>query len=120
MTGKEAEDRPERRRYPRFQGARLMANIGGRLVRVAGISAGGMTLEKGFSSAAGLMRFTLYPTTGNKVDINSGIGGTGEIVHEEGDLISLRFNPASYRLVKFVAECSGAGPDHDSYLSSTG
>ena len=93
-----------------------MANIGGKLVRVAEVSAGGMTVEKGFSIAVGGMRFTLYPIDGAKVDINRGIGGTARLVHEDEALVALRFDPPTYRLVKFVAECSPSGPERDSYL----
>ena len=62
----------ERRRYPRFQGFGLMANIGGKLVRVTGVSAGGMKLEKGFKLVPESMRFTLYPTEGTAVDVPLG------------------------------------------------
>jgi hypothetical protein len=106
----------ERRRYPRFRGLHLMANIGGKLVRVAQISAGGMMLEAGFSPGSGPMRFTLYPSENGKLDINHGIGGSGLVVRETERLIALRFDPATYRLVKFIAECSGAGPEKDSFL----
>lgn len=111
------QDGRERRRYPRFNGLGLMANIGGKLVRVAGISAGGMTLESGFTVAAGSMRFTLYPSDSGKVDINHGIGGACRLVRENERFIALRFDPATYRLVKFIAECSDAGPERDSFLS---
>lgn len=109
-------DGKERRRYPRFQGLGLMANIGGKLVRVTGVSAGGMNLEKGFKLTPDSMRFTLYPIDQGKVDINNGIGGTCRLVRETGDFIAMRFEPASYRLVKFVAECTNVGPERDSYL----
>ncbi|MBI3446115.1 MAG: PilZ domain-containing protein [Magnetospirillum sp.] len=117
LGGMPEQDGQERRRYPRFNGLGLMANIGGKLVRVAGISAGGMNLEAGFAVAAGSMRFTLYPTENGKVDINHGIGGACRLVREGERLVALRFDPATYRLVKFIAECSGAGPDRDSFLS---
>lgn len=94
-----------------------MANIGGKLVRVAQISAGGMMLEAGFALGPGPMRFTLYPSGGGRLDINHGIGGTGLVVREGERFVALRFEPATYRLVKFIAECSGAGPDKDSFLS---
>ena len=116
MPDKTAAGGHERRRYPRFQGFGLMANIGGKLVRVTGVSAGGMKLEKGFKLAADVMRFTLYPCDGGKVDINKGIGGTCRLVREEGEFIAMRFDPASYRLVKFVADCTNAGPERDSFL----
>ncbi len=106
----------ERRRYPRFHGLHLMVNIGGKLVRVAEISAGGMTLEAGFKVSASTMRFTLYPTENGKVDINHGIGAVGRVVREEPQWVSLRFEPATYSLVKFIAECSGVGPEKDSFL----
>ena len=107
---------PDRRRYPRFQGFGLMANIGGKLVRVTGVSAGGMKLEKGFNMAPDVMRFTLYPTDGGKVDINKGIGGTCCLVREDEVCVAMRFDPATYRLVKFVADCTNVGPERDSYL----
>ncbi|OAN43043.1 hypothetical protein A6A04_10135 [Paramagnetospirillum marisnigri] len=110
-------DGKDRRRYPRFQGAGLMVNIGGKLVKVAGISAGGMKLESGFALADGPMRFTLYPTKDGKMDINHGIGGMCRFVRYEGAFVALRFDPATYRLVKMVAECTGAGPEPDSFLS---
>jgi hypothetical protein len=106
-------DASERRRYPRFQGFNLMVNIGAKLVHVAGISATGMKLEKGFKLSSDLMRFTLYPCDRGKVDINHGIGGTCRLVREEDGFVALRFEPASYKLVKFVAECTGAAPDQD-------
>lgn len=106
----------ERRRYPRFQGFGLMANIGGKLVHVTGVSAGGMKLEKGFKLVPDSMRFTLYPCDGGKVDINKGVGGTCQLVREESDFIAMRFDPATYRLVKFVAECTNVGPERDSFL----
>ncbi len=106
----------DRRRYPRFQGFGLMANIGGKLVRVTGVSAGGMKLEKGFKLVPDVMRFTLYPIDGGKVDINNGIGGTCRLVREDGDCIAMRFEPATYRLVKFVADCTNVGPERDSFL----
>ena len=106
----------ERRRYPRFHGQGLMANIGGKLVQVAGISAGGMSLESGFAVSAGAMRFTLYPSDNGKVDINHGIGGVCRLVHEGERLVALRFEPATYRLVKFIADCSNSGPERDSFL----
>ena len=104
----------ERRRYPRFQGSNLMANIGGRLVHVAGISAVGMKLEKGFALSATPVRFTLYPCGDGKVDINRGIGGTCRLVREEDGFVAMRFEPASYRLVKFVAECTNVAEDVES------
>jgi hypothetical protein len=107
----------ERRRYPRFHGLHLMANIGGKLVRVAEISAGGMTLEAGFKVTSSTLRFTLYPIDGGKVDINHGIGGTCTVVREDENFISMRFDPATYRLVKFIAECSDVGPEKDSFLA---
>jgi hypothetical protein len=106
----------ERRQYPRFHGLHLMANIGGKLVRVAEISAGGMTLESGFTISASTMRFTLYPTESGKVDINHGVGGIARVVREDPQWVSLRFEPATYRLVKFIAECSDVGPEKDSFL----
>ncbi|ARJ68218.1 hypothetical protein WV31_17175 [Magnetospirillum sp. ME-1] len=108
----------ERRRYPRFHGLHLMANIGGKLVRVAEISAGGMTLEAGFKATASTLRFTLYPSDNGKLDINHGIGGTCRVVREDAQFVALRFDPATYRLVKFIAECSDAGPDKDSFLGA--
>ncbi|BAE50055.1 hypothetical protein amb1251 [Paramagnetospirillum magneticum AMB-1] len=106
----------ERRRYPRFHGLQLMANIGGKLVQVAEISAGGMTLEAGFKTTAGALRFTLYPSDNGKLDINHGIGGQCRVVREDATFVALRFDPATYRLVKFIAECSEVGPEKDSYL----
>lgn len=107
----------ERRRYPRFNGLRLMANIGGKLVKVAQISAGGMTLEAGFAVTDAPMRFTLYPSRENgKLDINNGIGGTCMAVRDGSGWVALRFDPATYQLVKFIAECSDVGPEKDSFL----
>lgn len=106
----------DRRRYPRFNGGGLMVNVGGKLVKVAGISAGGMMLEAGFALAEGPMRFTLYPSKDGKVDINHGIGGMCRLVRAEGDFVALRFDPATYRLVKLVADCTNAGPELDSFL----
>ncbi len=94
----------ERRRYPRFHGSGLIANIGGRLVRVVGISAGGMVLETGFAVVGGVMRFTLYPSDGAKVEINKGVGGTCRLVRHEKEAVVVCFEPANYRLVKLVAE----------------
>ncbi|WP_152426624.1 PilZ domain-containing protein [Paramagnetospirillum caucaseum] len=108
----------ERRRYPRFHGLHLMANIGGKLVRVAEISAGGMTLEAGFKVTASTLRFTLYPSDNGKLDINHGIGGACCLVREDERFVALRFEPATYRLVKFIAECSDTGPEKDSFLGS--
>lgn len=108
----------ERRRYPRFHGLHLMANIGGKLVRVAEISAGGMTLEGGFKVTASTLRFTLYPSDNGKLDINHGIGGICAVVREDKDFVALRFEPATYRLVKFIAECSDVGPEKESYLGA--
>lgn len=116
MPDETAASARERRRYPRFRGSGLMANIGGKLVHVAGVSAGGMKLEKGFKLVPDSMRFTLYPSEGGKVDINNGIGGTCRLVREEADFIAMRFDPATYRLVKFVADCTNAGPERDSFL----
>ncbi|CAA7616938.1 conserved hypothetical protein [Candidatus Terasakiella magnetica] len=96
----------ERRRYPRFQGFGLMAIIGGKLVRVADISATGMELEAGFTIKPEPMRFTLYPNDGGKLDINRGIGGICTLVRQDNRIVALKFTPATYRLVKFVAECS--------------
>jgi hypothetical protein len=109
----------ERRRYPRFHGLRLMANIGGKLLRVAEISAGGMTLEAGFKANGEALRFTLYPSDNGKLDINHGIGGSCSVVRQDSGYVALRFEPATYRLVKFVAECSNAGPGKDSFLGQT-
>ena len=94
-----------------------MANIGGKLVRVAGISAGGMSLEPGFAVSDGAMRFTLYPCDNGKVDINHGIGGACRLVREEGGFVALRFDPATYRLVKFIADCTDSWPERDSFMS---
>ena len=116
MPQETAAKERERRRYPRFQGHGLMANIGGKLVNVTGVSAGGMQLEKGFKLIPDSMRFTLYPTDGGKVDINNGIGGTCRLVREGDDFIAMRSDPATYRLVKFVADCTNAGPERDSFL----
>jgi hypothetical protein len=104
---------PERRRYPRFHGSGLMVNIGGKLVHVAAISATGMKLETGFKVGPDPTRFTLYPCKGGKVDINHGIGGTCRLVREDNGFVAMRFEPASYRLVKFVAECTNAALDQD-------
>ncbi|RAU20587.1 PilZ domain-containing protein [Paramagnetospirillum kuznetsovii] len=101
----------DRRRYPRFHGSGLMVNIGGKLVKVAGISAGGMKLESGFKVADGPMRFTLYPSKDGKVDINHGVGGLCVLVRYEGEFIAMRFDPATYPLIKFAAECTI--PDSD-------
>lgn len=106
----------ERRRYPRFHGLHLMANIGNKLVRVAEISAGGMTLEAGFKLSDDALRFTLYPSDNGKLDINHGIGGTCRVVRADESFVALRFDPATYRLVKFIAECSDTGPEQDSFL----
>lgn len=116
MPEQTALDGKERRRYPRFQGFGLMANIGGKLVRVTGVSAGGMKLEKGFKLGVEDMRFTLYPCDGGKVDINKGVGGICRLVREDSDFVAMRFDPATYRLVKFVAECTNVGPERDSFL----
>ena len=113
MPDETAASEQERRRYPRFQGFGLMANIGGKLVRVSGMSAGGMKLEKGFKLLPGPMRFTLYPSDGDKIDINNGIGGTCRLVREDDDVIAMRFDPATYRLVKFVADCTNGGTERD-------
>ena len=110
------DESAERRRYPRFGGFGLMANIGGKLVRITGISAGGMMLEKGFKLGDGNMRFTLYPCDGGRVDINRGIGGTCRLVREDENTIAMRFDPATYRLVKFIADCTNAGHERDSFL----
>jgi hypothetical protein len=107
----------ERRRYPRFNGLHLMANIGGKLVKVAQISAGGMTLEAGFTAATEPMRFILYPSDDGKLDINHGVGGICRMVREDQRTVALRFDPATYRLVKFIAACSDAGPEKDSFLT---
>ena len=107
----------DRRRYPRFNGLQLMANIGGKLVKVAQISAGGMTLEAGFKVTEAPMRFTLYPAGDDgKLDINNGIGGLCRLVREDSRTVALRFDPATYRLVKFIATCSEVGPEKDSFL----
>ncbi len=106
----------DRRRYPRFRGGGLMVNIGGKLVKVAGISAGGMKLESGFKVTDVSMRFTLYPSHNGKVDINHGIGGMCRLVREAGEFVAQRFDPATYHLVKLVADCTNVGPELDSYL----
>lgn len=96
----------ERRRWPRFDGLPLLANIGGRLVRVMEISAGGMALEPGFKLDEGAMRFTLYPVRGGRVDLNRGFGGTARVVRRGRESVGVRFESGGYRLVKFVAACS--------------
>jgi hypothetical protein len=106
-----AQSDKDRRRYPRFHGSTLLANIGGKLVKVTGVSAGGMELEKGFKLTDGPMRFTLYPTKGGRVDLNKGTGGSCVLVRETADYVAMRFEPASYPLLKFVAEWSGVIPD---------
>jgi hypothetical protein len=95
----------ERRHYPRLPEVPLMANIGGRLVRVLDISATGLTVEKLFPMAGdGPVPFTLYPCDGRRLDLNHGMPAAGAVVHDDGTQVGLRFEPASLRLVKFVAE----------------
>ena len=50
------------------------------------------------------------------MDINKGTGGTCRLVREDDNCVAMRFDPASYRLVKFVADCTNVGPERDSYL----
>lgn len=90
----------DRRRRPRFNGLPLLANIGGRLVRVMEISAGGM-------------RFILYPCRAGRVDLNRGFGGVCRIVRRDRESVGMRFEPAGYRLVKFVAACTDGTAGED-------
>lgn len=95
----------DRRHYPRLPEVPLMANIAGRLVRVLDISATGVTLEKCFPMGGdGPLAFTLYPCHGKRLDLNSGMRAAGALVHEDEIQVGLRFEPASMKLVKFVAE----------------
>jgi len=94
----------ERRRYPRLGNIRLMANIGGKLVRVVNVSAKGMTVERTFPYGAEPLSFTLYPSDGRRLDLNKGVKGTGIVAHEEDDLVGIRFQPATLALVRLVVD----------------
>ena len=93
----------DRRHYPRLHGVGLVANIAGKLVKVVEVSATGLTLERRFPLSHAPITFTLYPSDGRHLDLNSGMLAAGIVVHEEDEQIGLRFQPASLALVKFVA-----------------
>jgi hypothetical protein len=93
-----------RRAYPRFGGVELVANIGGKLVRVVEVCATGMTVENKFTQVDGPVDFALYPCDGVKLDVNKGIHGTAIIIHADGPLVGLRFEPATLALVEFAAD----------------
>ena len=93
----------ERRHYPRLHGIGLMANIAGQMVRVVEVSATGLTLERRFPLSHAPMFLTLYPSDGRHLDLNGGMAAAGIVVHEEDELVGLRFQPATLALVKFVA-----------------
>ncbi len=109
MTKRRPPPRPptpasrDRRHYPRLLGVGLIANIAGNLVRVMEVSATGLTLERRFPLSREPMPFTLYPSDGRRLDLNNGMTAAGIVVHEEGEQVGLRFQPASLALVKFVA-----------------
>jgi len=94
----------ERRRYPRLGNIRLMANIGGKLVRVVNVSAKGMTVERTFPYGVEPLSFTLYPSDGRRLDLNKGVKGTGIVAHEEDELVGIRFQPATLALVRLVVD----------------
>ena len=93
----------DRRHYPRRPGIGLVANIAGQLVRVVEFSATGLTLERRFPVSHQPMAFTLYPVDGTRVDLNGGMRADGVVVHEDGERVGLRFQPARLALVQFVA-----------------
>ena len=104
MPDETAASEQERRRYPRFQGFGLMANIGGKLVRVVNVSAKGMTVERTFPYGTEPLSFTLYPSDGRRLDLNKGVKGTGIVAHEEDALVGIRFQPATLALVRLVVD----------------
>jgi len=101
---------PDRRRYPRLGNIPLMANIGGKLVRVVNVSAKGMTVERAFPYGAEPLSFTLYPLDGNRLDLNKGVKGVGIVGHEEDGAIGIRFAPATLALVKLVVRFTDPEP----------
>ena len=94
----------DRRRYPRLGNIPLMANIGGKLVRVVNVSAKGMTVERTFPYGTEPLSFTLYPSDGRRLDLNKGVKGTGIVAHEEDALVGIRFQPATLALVRLVVD----------------
>ena len=99
-----SETASDRRRYPRLGNIPLMANIGGKLVRVVNVSAKGMTVERSFPYGPEPLSFTLYPTDGRRLDLNKGVKGTGIVAQEEESLVGIRFQPATLALVKLVVD----------------
>jgi len=102
-TKKSPPSPAERRRYPRLPAKGLIALIAGQLVDVLEVSATGITVAKRFTVGTTPITFTLYPCSGGRLDLNAGIRATGIVVHEEENLVGLRFEPATLALVKFVA-----------------
>jgi hypothetical protein len=97
----------ERRRYPRRPGSGLMALIAGKLVEVLEVSATGILVRSGFEAGDDPIDFALYPCSGGRLNLNAGIRATGIVVHREEGRVGLRFQPASMKLVRFVATHTG-------------
>lgn len=92
----------DRRLFPRFPAADLMANIGGKLVEVEDISLGGLRVHAVMDIAQPPVTLTLYPRVGDKLLLNEGVTASGVWVGCYGQSMGLRFVRTTMPLSKLV------------------
>lgn len=104
----------DRRRFQRYDGAGLIAQIGASLHEVDDVSVSGIRINARDLPKTGTLTLTLIPRDGRKLALNEAVQASAQVVGDDGGHTRLRFTGLPFSLAKLlirhIAQQTGVQP----------